>query len=598
MFRKTLLASATLAALASPMLLSTPAAADYQQGTIAYQEGRYTTAYIQFKQSADGGDGASQYMLGRLYQEGRGVDRDFVQAYAWYDLAAINGYGPAASARDRLVSQLSASQLQTATTLSSRWRNDTASSDSGSSNSAASTPSYVPPYSVRNVQQALKNLGYAVGSIDGEMGPNTRGAIRAYQIDSGLPVSGEPSLSLHEHLQQALRGENQTAESDTSGPGPELVSEVQAELRVRGYDIPSINGRLDAATVNAIERYQRDASLAVTGKVNDQLLAQLRSGREDPAEAYRAQVRAVQQALNARGYDAGPVDGAFGPSTRGAIRAYQVANGQAADGQIDAELLADLGIDSAVVGDGGQDSGGSPNAQLIAAVEGRLIELNYAAGSVDGVLDQQARAAIAAYQRNSGMTVTGEVSEALLRDLRNSSQSNNSDQVNQAIWRVENDLDLLGYRVGPIDGTLDNETRAGIEDFQRNAGLPVTGRPTQEVLSGLASGEQDTGGDGGQQAANYLSPEQTWEVEKRLQDRGYNVGTLDTRADAQTHAAVRAYQRDQGVAVDGELDQALLAQLQQGDAKTRSWDDLTDMEKGLTIMKGITDTIGPALQND
>jgi len=39
-------------------------------------------------------------------------------------------------------------------------------------------------------QGALRRLGYYKGSIDGQNGLGTRAALRAYQVDRGLPVTG------------------------------------------------------------------------------------------------------------------------------------------------------------------------------------------------------------------------------------------------------------------------------------------------------------------------------------------------------------------------------------------------------------------------
>ncbi|MCA8959118.1 MAG: peptidoglycan-binding protein [Planctomycetes bacterium] len=47
-------------------------------------------------------------------------------------------------------------------------------------------------------QARLRNLGYAVGEVDGRMGPRTRAAIRAFQADRRLEVNGrldEPTIS-------------------------------------------------------------------------------------------------------------------------------------------------------------------------------------------------------------------------------------------------------------------------------------------------------------------------------------------------------------------------------------------------------------------
>jgi len=53
---------------------------------------------------------------------------------------------------------------------------------------------YSAPYAASStaieVQQALAELGYYDGPIDGVIGPGTRDAIASFQSDSGLPVSG------------------------------------------------------------------------------------------------------------------------------------------------------------------------------------------------------------------------------------------------------------------------------------------------------------------------------------------------------------------------------------------------------------------------
>lgn len=41
-----------------------------------------------------------------------------------------------------------------------------------------------------DVQRALKRRGYYTGAVDGDIGPGSRSAIRAYQADRGLPVTG------------------------------------------------------------------------------------------------------------------------------------------------------------------------------------------------------------------------------------------------------------------------------------------------------------------------------------------------------------------------------------------------------------------------
>jgi hypothetical protein len=58
----------------------------------------------------------------------------------------------------------------------------------------------------------------------------------------------------------------------------------------------------------------------------------------------QALVRSVQESLNARGYNAGPADGQWGPNTESALREFQQANGLAQTGRMDSQTLSKLGV--------------------------------------------------------------------------------------------------------------------------------------------------------------------------------------------------------------------------------------------------------------
>jgi len=56
-------------------------------------------------------------------------------------------------------------------------------------------------------------------------------------------------------------------------------------------------------------------------------------------------VRAAQTALSRYGYDPGPVDGTFTPSTKDAVLQFQHARGIRATGELDSQTVAALGIE-------------------------------------------------------------------------------------------------------------------------------------------------------------------------------------------------------------------------------------------------------------
>jgi len=55
-------------------------------------------------------------------------------------------------------------------------------------------------------------------------------------------------------------------------------------------------------------------------------------------------LRKVQQSLNDQGYDAGKVDGKWGPQTSAALKKFQGDHNLDATGRIDAQTLTALGI--------------------------------------------------------------------------------------------------------------------------------------------------------------------------------------------------------------------------------------------------------------
>lgn len=211
----------------------------------------------------------------------------------------------------------------------------------------------VPASVVADVQSLLNTLGYNSGPVDGLMGSRTRGAIREYQRDTGLPVTAQPSYELRADLrgsvQTAKSGKAEQAAADQSqDSAARLVSEVQSELRRLGYEVPVVNGRMDASTREAIRAYERDNNLLVTGEASTELQAHIRNKADGTPRDFssRETVRDVQSMLNQRGYNAGPTDGIMGPATRSAIRTFRSDANMELSGRVDAPLLQELGLEA------------------------------------------------------------------------------------------------------------------------------------------------------------------------------------------------------------------------------------------------------------
>ena len=542
-FRSALLAGGLLLAGTGVSL------ADYNAGTAAFNTRDYTRAYQEFKQSADAGNSLAQFMMGRLYAEGRGVVEDKVAAYMWFDLAASNGNGRAIAARDAVAAELNSDEVERAQDLAADWRAKRPPAGGATTPSTAASTSSSTPYSLRNVQVALSNLGYPVGTPDGMIGPKSRAAIRAYQVDTGLPASGEPSIALYEKLQASLAqrsGQAKPAEPATPTVSRTMVTEAQTELRRRGYAISAITGIANAETVAAVRAYQSDARLPVTGTISDELLQQLRTPEADSAAIYRAQVKQVQAALNAAGYSAGPADGALGPKSRAAIARYQSDNNLAATGDVNTELLSSLGIES-------EDQGAAATVGAATTIRETKKELQahgYASGDLNGTLDPATREAIRAYQSDAGLEVTGEATPELLEHLRQSDIRYGDHADAQLVLNIEDQLQRHGYEVGRVDGVIDSRTREAIRAYQADAGLAVTGEADDPLLAHLQTSD-----------VKPLPTSAVVEVQWILNRLGYLNAESDGVMGPKSTAAIRRYQGDRGLAVTGIPSMELLTKL-------------------------------------
>jgi peptidoglycan hydrolase-like protein with peptidoglycan-binding domain len=117
---------------------------------------------------------------------------------------------------------------------------------------------------IRGIQEELAAHHYDPGASDGLLGPKTRAAIRKYQRDAGLAVDGIASKELLDHLKFAQP--RVTAKPDPE-PDP-LVLEVQSRLLALGYHRGELDGRMGAATREAIRAYRYDTGLPISGAID------------------------------------------------------------------------------------------------------------------------------------------------------------------------------------------------------------------------------------------------------------------------------------------------------------------------------------------
>ncbi len=114
---------------------------------------------------------------------------------------------------------------------------------------------------VRQLQQALKDLGYDPGAVDGQFGTKTESAVKAFQRDRGLTVDGIAGEITWLNIDEADTS-NPTLKKGSKG---NPVRRAQKRLTLAGYDTGGVTGAFDAATDAAVRRFQKDQGLTEDG---------------------------------------------------------------------------------------------------------------------------------------------------------------------------------------------------------------------------------------------------------------------------------------------------------------------------------------------
>ena len=119
----------------------------------------------------------------------------------------------------------------------------------------------------------------------------------------------------------------------------DYVAAIQTDFRTLGYYAGEIDGIYGPQTIAAVELFQEDNGLPVTGLVDPATQAAVAEALEGKASA---QVGALQAILIAGGYYDGTVDGQWSPEVEAALIALQTDLGVEATGVMDAATLRAL----------------------------------------------------------------------------------------------------------------------------------------------------------------------------------------------------------------------------------------------------------------
>ena len=145
-----------------------------------------------------------------------------------------------------------------------------------------------------DIQRELSHKGFYDGAVDGIWGARTDAAARDFVQAAGLKINADAS----EGLLHAIVTSNVTAQNGrAAAPAPvrndpiaELIAPTKQVLAIQraladfGYGQIKPTGVYDPETKDAIEKFERDRRLPVTGQISDQLVRELSAMTGRPLE--------------------------------------------------------------------------------------------------------------------------------------------------------------------------------------------------------------------------------------------------------------------------------------------------------------------------
>ena len=93
------------------ILILNPAFADFAAGMDANRNGDRVTAFKEFEAAAKGGDNRAYGKLASMYLYGLGTDKNYSQAYVWFQIAHLSGEREAERFRNSAASMLTRVEL-------------------------------------------------------------------------------------------------------------------------------------------------------------------------------------------------------------------------------------------------------------------------------------------------------------------------------------------------------------------------------------------------------------------------------------------------------------------------------------------------------
>jgi peptidoglycan hydrolase-like protein with peptidoglycan-binding domain len=250
----------------------------------------------------------------------------------------------------------------------------------------------------------------------------------------------------------------------------------------------------------------------------------------------------------------------FGPNTKDAVMLFQRQHGLDMDGSVGTQtysVLMSADAQKYTITIGVEDDD-------VLELQKRLRELGYL-NKATRYFGTETEAAVKTFQEKNGLSPDGKVGEKTREMLYSEDAKANyfgRGEVSEKLREYQNRLKSLGYLTTDADGKYGNDTENAVRRFQERSGLIADGYLGPDTIKFLMAKEAQ---------ANALmigmKGSDITKIQERLQELNYLSGKADGYFGSGTETAVRNFQNQNGLSVDGKVGKKTLNLLMSSGAK-------------------------------
>ncbi len=270
---------------------------------------------------------------------------------------------------------------------------------------------------IKKIQTRLIRLGYLTEQASGYFGNDTADALLRFQEKNGLEATGIAD----EETVKKLNSEN--AKSGFGNLEPEMyddgedlsITSMQTRLAELKYYYDDITGFYGDLTKNAVEQFQKNNGLKVTGIADDKTLMKLYDSKTEK-NPYAdgvvfgqngSVVLKLQKRLIELRYLTGEANGKFDDRVLKAVNLFQKTAGLDVSENMTAKQLAVLNAENAPKAPDYDTLKLGYSGDDVADLQSKLAMLKYYNGKTSGKYTEEVEEAVKQFQNDYGLEVTG-----------------------------------------------------------------------------------------------------------------------------------------------------------------------------------------------